>query len=106
MADINVTISYEEVARLVEVIVQDPESWLHARIADWRHPASRTVLTLADVYDLLVAVNNTKKGKKPKPYPRPWTGQANDSITVGRKASQTQENIKAILARMSGRAKD
>ncbi len=106
MNDLGERVTYEEAALLLELMVQDPETWLHARIAEWKYPTTRAALILADTYDLLVMVNSTKKNKKPKPYPRPWEVSQGDSTTVGRGNTRTPEETKAILARVSGRTKE
>lgn len=106
MSDLGERVSYEEAALLVDLMAQDPETWIHAKIAGWKFPTTRAALILADSYDLLVAVNSTKKNKRPKPYPRPWETSQGESTTVGRGNNRTVEETKAILARVSGRTKE
>lgn len=103
MADIGERVSYEEAVALVDILILEPESWLHARYYDWKHPSTRAAIVLSDIYDLTVAVNTGKKSQKPKPYPRPWTVINPESTRVGRGNKRTNEETKAILARVAGR---
>lgn len=105
MADLGDRVSYEEAVALLDMIILDPESWLHARLADWKYPTTRAAMVLADLYDLTVVVNSGK-GKRPKPYPRPWESTSADTTRVGRKNTRSPEETRAILARVSGRTKE
>ena len=68
--DIGDKIRYDEAALLVVSLLKDPQSWLHATLAEWDYPISRDWLLLADLYDLQHA---SKTKRKPKPYPRPFS---------------------------------
>lgn len=66
-------VSWHEAWLLTEQLLADPTSHLAAALADWDHPASREALALADVFDLLVAVNTDKrKRSRAGHYPRPF----------------------------------
>ena len=69
LRDIGRTVSIFEVARLVQIIRQDPSSMIAASVDGWDYPMSRAEAILADQYDLSYAKTGAK-GRKP--YPRPF----------------------------------
>lgn len=58
---------FGEAIRHVETLSKDPESWVHAALAGWEHPAPLAFFVLADLYDAFAKVHL----KRPEPYPRP-----------------------------------
>jgi hypothetical protein len=82
--DIGGSITWLEAVLLVNVVARDPESWLYARMNDWKYPVSREWIVQAHTYDLLYAVNSKKK---PKP------------IGSGRK--QSSDIVRKLLERMN-----
>lgn len=56
-----------EAVSLVQILLKDPTSWLHAAQAEWKHPVEREFFVLADLFDAFAKVNF----KRPTPYPRP-----------------------------------
>lgn len=60
-----------EAALLISVLVRQTDSQLMAAIERWKFPVTRDWTLLASLFDLTVAANS-KKGRTPKPYPRPW----------------------------------
>lgn len=98
-SEIGVSVDYDEAWRLAVILLQEPTSWLRAQITGWKHPVSREFQVLADLFDLQLAANS-KKGKKPKPYPRPWATSQETTRYGGRKSqTRTAEQIREILAR-------
>lgn len=87
--------SWDEAWDLVTELVRDPTSHLFAAINEWKHPFSSEARVLADLFDLQVAMN-TKKGKKPKPYPRPWSKKTQG--VRSQKPTVDQATIRAALA--------
>lgn len=65
-------VALRELLPLVRMLHRDPTSWLFAAVNEWDYPASRELLSLADLVDVLVQVN-TRKGQRAKPYPRPFS---------------------------------
>lgn len=63
-------VKFDELVLLVDVLLRDPTSWLHAAVAGWKHPISYEWTVNVATYDLLAQVYSGKR--KPKPYPRPW----------------------------------
>ena len=62
-------VSWGEFSRLVERLMADPASWLHAELAGWEHPASREWIAAYQMHALSVQVNT----KKPHRFlPAPW----------------------------------
>lgn len=86
--------SWGEAWRLTGQLANDPSSHVAAALAGWDFPVSREWLAAADLYDVFVAAN-TKKGRKPKPYPRPWGDKTKKRF--GR-ATRPQVEIRAALA--------
>jgi hypothetical protein len=82
---------------LISILVQNPESWLGAKLVGWKRPASYEWQALADVFDLLALINSKKK---PKPYPRPWKNP--DTQNIGRKG-QAREKVLQRLRQMNNR---
>jgi hypothetical protein len=63
----------------------------------WDYPITREALTLADLYDGYVQVH-TRKGHKPKPYPRPFSTQRKYG---GRKKNKRRspEEVSALFSK-------
>lgn len=80
-AAIGDTVTYGEAALLVSTLMRDPTSWLHSRVARWKHPVSWETMTLYDLHDLLLRANISKPADF-RPYPRPWTFQRRSSLTA------------------------
>ena len=89
--------SWGELWRLVEIVGHDPSSQLAAAISGWEHPVSREWLALADLWDVLVAVN-THKGS-PGHYPRPWAKTDPGTRRIG-VTSLPQAVVRRALAEM------
>ena len=68
--DIGVSVRYDEAGVLVMSLLKDPESWLHATIANWEYPVTREWVLFADLWDLQA---QSKSKKRIKPYPRPFS---------------------------------
>jgi len=64
-------VDVDELILLVDVLLRDPTSWLHASVAKWKHPISYEWTVLVSVYELLAQVN-TRKGRKAPRFPKPW----------------------------------
>lgn len=79
---------------LADQLARDPSSHVYAAINGWAYPASREALALADLFDALVAVN-TRKGHKPKPYPRPWDRR--NRVRLGNTGQHSQHTVRAAL---------
>jgi hypothetical protein len=86
-----------ELWRLVEIVGHDPSSQLAAAMSGWGHPVSREWLVLADLWDVLVAVN-THKGASVR-HPRPWAEPAPGTHHIC-SASLPQSVIRRALAEM------
>lgn len=92
--------SYGEAYRLVTVLASDPSSQLAAALGKWDRPVDATALVLMDLYDLthhIAWAQGGRKGKAPKPYPRPWP----DQTTTRTKPSLSQDDVIAAL-RLAG----
>jgi hypothetical protein len=88
--DLGTTVPWHEVVYLVSVLVRDPSSWLQTSLNGWHHPVSYEWAALAATYDLHAQVHSKRK---PKPYPRPWSGD-----TEKRKGT-VRTDARDILAR-------
>jgi hypothetical protein len=84
-------VDFDELVLLVDVLLRDPTSWLHAAVAGWKHPISYEWTVNVATYDLLAQVHSGKR--KPKPYPRPWK----DSNTVVK--GKARKDARQILKR-------
>lgn len=80
--DIGTTIRYDEAWDLIETLLADPSSWLHASFADWAYPLSYEGIFLLDVFDIQqqAALNAIRKGKKFKAHPRPWPDRSKNKV--------------------------
>lgn len=65
------TVSFNELVLIIQMLVQDPTSWLQASINKWRHPVSFEWIVAANHLDAVVQMN-TRKGTKPNKTPKPW----------------------------------
>lgn len=99
--DIGNRITYLEAIYLVSVLERDPSSWLQAAKNEWTQPVSKEWMILANVYDLLAAVNSKKK---PKPYPRPWPDSG--TTRLGSKKPQKRSDVITALERMNPKEND
>jgi hypothetical protein len=81
-----------ETRHLVSALVCDPSSHTAAALAGWSHPWPIEAWLLADLFDLTLQANTTKRN--PKRYPRPNDEQPK---TFGR-ATRSQRDIRAALA--------
>lgn len=95
--DIGSAVSWREAVFLVAVIMRDPESWIVATKSGWDYPVSREWIVAAHTYDMLAMVNSGK-GRKPKPYPNPFPNK--ESRRVGR-TEKSPEEVRRILAWMN-----
>ena len=86
-----------EAVLLVSVLLRDPSSWTSAAAAGWDYPVSREWIVAAHTYDLLAMVN-TGKGKRPKPYPNPFP---NKNVSKVGKTTRPFEEVRALLAKMN-----
>lgn len=92
--DVPGSMSFGEAWRLTNELLLEPSSHVAAAVADWPRPISYEAMTLADLYDLLMAVN--KDPKKPAvPYPRPWDVAPK---AIGAGTSMTPEQYRALRA--------
>jgi len=67
--DVGSTISWLEALHLVNMLLQDPASWLQASKSGWKYPVSQEWMLLAELFDLTHQVNSKNKVK---PLVRPW----------------------------------
>lgn len=84
---------WREAWSLTRTLISDGSSRLGATVAGWDRPWSPEAWILADLWDLLAAVN-TERRRRPKPYPRP---NAPKPTRFGR-ATLPQHQIRAALA--------
>jgi hypothetical protein len=81
LTNIPQTVSYKEAILLIYSLETKTESLYFAKKNKWKYPASKEYLILADLIDVLIASNSSKKNIKP--YPRPFkTGNKNVSGTA------------------------
>lgn len=93
-------IPLRELVALVQILHRDPSSWLFASAAGWEFPVSREHLTLMDQFDAFMQANS-KKGARPKPYPRPFS----DAKRYGGKKKNTPRTpaeLEALFASRRG----
>lgn len=100
--DIGVSVSWREAILLTSVLVRDPGSWVCAVWSDWDYPVSREWIVSSHVYDLLAAVNS-RKGRRPKPYPNPFPSKS--SKRIGKTLKSSRE-VKRLLALMNPKEND
>jgi hypothetical protein len=55
---------------LVQMLLRNPQSWLHAAVAEWDHPVSREWTLLAQIHD--ITLGSKVKRSVFKPWARPW----------------------------------
>jgi hypothetical protein len=82
---------------LTSVLLRDPSSWTQAAQARWDYPVSREWIVATHSYDLLAMVNSGK-GNKPKPYPNPFPQK--DVTRIG-KTTRSPEEVRRLLAKMN-----
>lgn len=90
--DVPGSMTYGEAWRLTEQLLLEPSSHVAAAIAEWPRPISYEAITLADLFDLLMAVNKDPK-KTAAPYPRPW-----DEKPKGMGTAMSPEQYRALRA--------
>jgi len=96
LTDIPDRMPWGEAWRLTEVLAADPSAHVAAALGGWAHPASREWLISAEMLDLFVAAN-TKAGRHPKPYPRPWDTKPR---ALGAGTAMTVEEWRAMRKRL------
>ena len=89
----------DEAFALINGLGEISESRYFSKRNDWLYPISHESRILADTFDLLVNINNTKK-KKIKPYPRPFK---NKSKTSFKGSGINLEEMKALQKKMRKR---
>lgn len=95
--DIGTSVSLRDSVYLVAVMMRDPASWTCAVYSGWDYPVSREWIVAAHTYDLLAMVNSGK-GRKPKPYPNPFSNKQKTRIG---KTERSPEEVRALLAWMN-----
>jgi hypothetical protein len=94
--EIGYSVSWLEALRLTAGLMQDTDSKVQAAVNKWDYPIRREFMVLANIYDLLAAVNSKKK---PKPYPMPWPDPNKQKI--GSTKIQPRKTIIDKLDRMN-----
>lgn len=89
-------VSVAEAWDLIQMLLRDPASRLHAAIAGWEYPVSREWLALADSFDVQLAAISGKR--KRKPYPRPFDSNKK-RIGGTKKVRRSAEQVRALLDR-------
>ena len=88
-------VGLRELWPLLAMLLQRPDSFMHAAFAGWKHPASMEWMRLTDLADI-----QRQQGakKRVKPIPRPWPDK---SVVVkgGKKKNQrrTLAEVRALL---------
>lgn len=93
LEDVPDAMSWGEAWRMFGILSLDPSSWVAAKMAGWKYPASRTDLVLRDSFDLAFR----KVKKHPKPYPRPW--DKTESKRIGGGQHMSIADYEAVMAR-------
>ena len=96
LAEVGESMTWGEAWRLFELLAADGSSQIGATMSGWTQPATRTDLTLRDLYDLQ---HRSKAKRKPEAYPRPWDKKTS---RVGAGTSLTIAEFKAIKANLMG----
>lgn len=73
------------------MLTKDPDSWVHAALANWAHPASREFFALADLFDAFAKANF----RNPKPYQRPTPDKSTSVEQLGERIDPI--DVPAIL---------
>lgn len=94
-AAVDGTLTFDEAWALCVGLMKDPTSRTFAARAEWKYPMSREALILSDLIDITVGMN-TRKGKKPKSYQRPWDKKHKG--VKSKKPTVDQATIRAALA--------
>lgn len=92
--DLGLSVRWDEALLLVQTLMRDPSSWLHAAVAGWEYPISRETVALMDLYDLQHA---SKSKRKPRPIPRPWPDKRQKLGGRARNTRRTSTELRAIL---------
>jgi hypothetical protein len=85
-------VDLDELLLIVDVLLRDPTSWLHAAVAKWKHPITHEWSVLVSMWELLAQVN-TRKGRKAPRFPKPWPDP--NSTSKGK----TRRDARGILKR-------
>lgn len=100
MRAIGSELTITEATRLVDGLLADPSSAVHAAVAGWPHPMSIEALIAADQFDLehlKTWAEGGKKGAKPKPHwLRPVT-EDDDVQRFGNTGGRSREEVVEIL---------
>ena len=96
LTEVGESMTWGEAWRLFELLAIDGSSQIGAAMSGWTQPATRTDLTLRDLYDLQ---HRSKAKRKPEQYPRPWDKKTS---RVGAGTSLTIAEFKAIKANLMG----
>lgn len=80
---------------LVQMLMRDPASRLHAAVAGWEFPVSREWMALTDLFDMQLS---SKSRRKQKPYPRPFEAGKKSRIGGTKKVRRTPAELRALLA--------
>lgn len=91
--DVPGRMSWGEAWRLTQQLLTDTSSHVTAAVNEWAYAWPREAFVLADLYDLQHK-SKAKKGKTPKPYPRPNTARAKRMGVT----HHSQRTIRAALA--------
>ena len=82
-------VSFNEAYLLTAQLLKDPSSAIYAAANEWDYPLSREGLVLADLFDLTVQANSSKKIRVQ--YPRPF-------VQGGKRLGRTKRSRKEVLA--------
>ena len=99
-AEIGTGITYGEAYLLVAQLLKDPSSTIYAAANEWDYPLSREGLMLADLFDLTLQANSSKKSKFR--YPRPF-------VQGGKRLGRTRrprEEVLLLLGQMNPKEQD
>jgi len=95
-----VGMSWGEAFRLVGELLRDPSSHVAAALGGWDYPWTWEAAVTADLYDLTLTVNTSRKSKR-ESYPRPWpTVTPQGARRRGDAAGRDPDEVRALLARM------
>ena len=97
--DIGSTVRYDEAWDLIETLLADPSSWLHAGMADWSHPLSYEGIVMLGLYDieLQAALNAVGKGKRFKQYPKPWPDKTKNKLGKATSVAELRAKLRPSL---------
>lgn len=91
-------VDLRELWPLLAMLLQRPDSFFHAAVFRWKHPASLEWMRLTDVADIL---RQTAAGKKRvKPIDRPWPDRA--QVRKGGKGKNQRRSLAEVRALLRG----